>query len=110
MTSNDLSQKKCVPCEEGTPPLTTEQITSLQKQLQLDWELVEERKIKHGFRFRNFKEAIKFVNRVAELAEEEQHHPNIKIFYNKVIIELTTHAIGGLSENDFIMASKIERL
>lgn len=110
MIANDLSQKKCVPCERRTPPLTHEQIINLKKQLQLDWGIVEDRKIKHNFRFKNFKEAIRFVNTVADLAEEEQHHPNIKIFYNKVVIELTTHAIGGLSENDFIMASKIELL
>lgn len=106
----DLKNKKCVPCERGTPPLTREEIEDFQKQLKLDWEIVENLKIKHDFRFKNFKEAISFVNKVADTAEKEQHHPNIKIFYNKVIIELSTYAILGLSENDFILASKIEIL
>lgn len=85
-------------------------------QLYLDqvpnWQLVGDKimKIKREFRFRNFKESMTFVNRVAILAEEEGHHPDIYIFYNKVRLELFTHAAGGLSENDFIMAAKINQI
>lgn len=82
----------------------------LLKQLKLDWEVMENKKIRHEFKFKNFSEAIKFVNKVADLAEQENHHPNIHIYYNRVVIDLTTHNIKGLSENDFIMAAKIENL
>lgn len=77
-----------------------------------NWQLVEDKvmKINREFRFRNFKESMTFVNRVAILAEEEGHHPDIYIFYNKVRLELFTHAAGGLSENDFIMAAKINQI
>ena len=71
------------------------------------WEVLDNLRIKKEFKFKDFKEAMVFVNKVAEIAEAEQHHPDISIFYNKVSIELSTHAIGGLSENDFILAAKI---
>ena len=106
----NLTHKKCVPCEGGTPPLEGEKIQEYLSELKGSWELVSNKKIKRKFELKTFKEAINFVNKVAQLAEEESHHPNIRIYYNKVVIELTTHAIGGLSENDFIMASKIELL
>ena len=105
-----LAGKKCEPCKGGTPPLQLDQIKDYLGQLQGEWEVEDNKKIKRKFELKTFKEAINFVNKVARLAEEENHHPNIRIYYNKVVIELTTHAIGGLSENDFIMASKIELL
>lgn len=107
---NNLTQKKCVPCETGTPPLTKAQFNPLLKQLKLDWEVIEEKKIRHQFKFKDFVEAMEFVNKVAKLAEQEGHHPNIYIYYNRVVIDLTTHNIKGLSENDFILAAKIEAL
>ena len=102
-----LHEKKCVPCEGGTPPLTAEQEQGYLKEV--DWELDTSgiHKIKKHFTFSNFKEAMGFVNRVAEIAETQQHHPDIYISYSNVFIELYTHAVTGLSENDFIMASKI---
>lgn len=106
----DLADKKCLPCEIGTPPLTAQQFNPLLKQLKLDWEVIEDKKIRHEFKFKDFNGAMEFVNKVAKLAEDEGHHPNIHIYYNKVIIDLTTHSIKGLSENDFIMAAKIENL
>lgn len=107
----NLHNKKCIPCEGGTPPLSAKQIVSYQSQLKTPWTLDEEKKrIKREFQFKNFKESMAFVNKIADIAGQENHHPSIKIFYNRVILELTTHAIGGLSENDFIMASKIEGL
>ena len=105
-----LIEKKCVPCEGGPLPFTLKQIQEYLGQLEFEWEAEQEKKIKRKFEFSGFKEAISFVNRVAELSEKENHHPNIRIYYNKVVIELTTHSIGGLSENDFILAAKIERL
>lgn len=107
---NDLASKKCVPCESGTPPLTKEEFTPFLKQLKLEWEVLEEKKIRHEFKFKDFVEAMKFVNKVADLAESENHHPNIHIYYSRVVIDLTTHNIGGLSENDFILAAKIEQV
>lgn len=106
----NLSDKKCVPCEGGTLPLTPSQIQSFLSQLKLPWELVEDKKIKHKFLFKGFHQALEFVNNVAAIAQAENHHPTILIAYNKVVITLITHSIGGLSENDFIMASKIEKI
>lgn len=102
-----LRNKKCIPCEAGTPPITEDIIKQYLSNLN-GWELQEGLKIKKEFKFKDFKESMKFVERIAELAEQEGHHPNIFISYNKVRITLSTHAIGGLSENDFIMAAKID--
>lgn len=107
---NDLTQKKCVPCELNTPPLIQEQYEPLFKELKLDWEVIEEKKIRHEFKFKDFLKAMEFVNKVAKLAEEENHHPNIHIYFSRVVIDLTTHNIKGLSENDFILAAKIEQI
>lgn len=79
--------------------------------LKTPWSVEDEGKlISKQFKFKDFKEAMVFVNKLADLAEEQGHHPNIKISYNKVKLELTTHAIGGLSLNDFIIAAKIEEI
>lgn len=106
----DLSQKKCVPCEGGTPPLKRDEIKKYLSYLKTQWEVINNSKISKKFIFENFKQAMVFVTKVAQVAEQEQHHPDIHIFYSKVTIELWTHAIGGLSENDFILAAKIENL
>jgi len=105
-----LTEKKCVPCEGGTPPLQKSQIQEYLGQLRGEWEVEDHEKIKRKFELKNFREAIEFVNNIAEIAEQEDHHPDIFINYKRVTIELTTHAIGGLSENDFIVAAKIEEL
>lgn len=105
-----LTEKRCVPCDGETPPMSVDGIKNYLPQLKNKWEVIEDKKIAHSFRFKTFKEAIAFVNKIADLAESENHHPNIHILYNKVRIVLTTHIIGGLSENDFIMAAKIENL
>ncbi len=90
------------------PPLGSAQIKGYLKELACPWEVVADKKIRHEFTFKGFNEAMYFVNEVAAVAEGEGHHPDIHIYFKKVIIELWTHAIGGLSENDFILASKIE--
>src|SRR3989344_7962667 len=105
-----LSDKKCVACEGGTPPLEAEKVKECMAELAGGWDIIDGKKIKKEFKFEDFKEAMAFVNKVAEIAESEGHHPDIHIFYNKVEIELWTHAVGGLSENDFIMAAKIDGL
>ena len=106
----DLTKQKCVPCEGGTLPLNPEEIKNYMSYLKTPWEIIDDKKIKRDFKFKDFKEAMEFVNKVAAIAESEGHHPDIYIFYNKVSLELSTHAIKGLSTNDFIMASKIEPL
>lgn len=105
-----LLEKKCIPCEGGVPPLTHEQIQPYLVEVP-GWEVVENgKKIKKEFRFKDFREAMAFVNRVAELAESESHHPDIAISYNRVGLALWTHAAGGLTENDFILAAKINAI
>ncbi len=107
----DLAQKKCVPCEGGAAPISEAELNGYMSQLPGSWSAAEGgKKIRKEFQFRDFKEAIGFVDKLARLAEEEGHHPDIYIFYNRVVVELWTHAIGGLSENDFILAAKAEKL
>jgi len=106
----DLSKKKCIPCEGGIAPLDTKEVAEYRKQIQADWKITENKKISREYSFVNYKHTMDFVNKVANLAEKEGHHPVMHVHYGKVFIELWTHSIDGLSENDFIMASKIERL
>ena len=106
----DLLNKKCVPREGGAKPLGLDKINMYLPVLKNKWEVVGGKKIRHEFEFMDFVQAMAFINNVAEVAENEGHHPDIHVFYNKVVIELWTHAIGGLSENDFIVAAKIEPL
>ena len=103
-----LAENKCVPCEGGTPPLGESKVNILIKEVPL-WSL-RDGHLFRSFKCRNFKEAMVFVNSLANLAEEEGHHPDICIHYNRVEVELWTHAIKGLSENDFIMAAKTDNL
>lgn len=107
----NLTKKHCVPCEGGTLPLSNEAEDTLHKEVP-DWFLLTDgnHKIRKQFHFKTFPEAIAFVNKIVPIAEAEGHHPDIYIFYNKVQLDLFTHAVGGLSENDFIMAAKINQL
>jgi 4a-hydroxytetrahydrobiopterin dehydratase len=105
-----LAGKSCVPCRGGIPPLTEAAATALTGRTP-GWSLAENAtRIQRHFEFRDFVEAMKFVNRVADVAEREGHHPDIAIHWNKVDLLLWTHKIGGLHENDFILAAKINRL
>jgi len=105
-----LAEKKCVPCEGGTKPLGFFEVSEFRKQLSKTWEITGNKLMKHKFKFSEYRKAVEFVDKVAALAIEQDHHPQIELFYDMVVIKLTTHAIGGLSENDFIMASKIEQI
>lgn len=110
----DLTSKKCLPCEGSTiQPLSYSEIKKLAPEIPT-WEVVEEYKIKKlikDCKFKGFAEAMKFVNNVADIAESEGHHPNIYIHdWNKVKLELYTHSINGLHENDFILAAKIDKI
>ena len=107
----DLVKKHCVPCEGGIPPLSDEKENELIGQVS-NWILLRDgtHLIRRMFTFKDFKTAMIFVNKVAELANAEDHHRDIKIVYSKVQLDLFTHAVGGLSESDFIMAAKIDRI
>jgi 4a-hydroxytetrahydrobiopterin dehydratase len=110
MTS-DLTTKHCVPCEGGTKPMSRSGAEALLTQVE-GWKLIDGAPLKlaRPAMFKDFARAMLFVNRVAELAEAEGHHPDFCLSWNRVTLELVTHAIGGLSENDFIMAAKINEL
>ncbi len=105
-----LSEKKCIPCEGGTKPLTREQAKALLAQLK-DWEIDEAAtEIHREFQFKNFLRTMSFVNAVAWIANHENHHPDLEVGYNRCKVHYQTHAIAGLSENDFICAAKIDLL
>ncbi len=105
----ELEKKKCIPCEGGVPPLTEDEILAYIT-LVKGWIVRDNKKITKSYSFVNFKHTMAFVNEVARIAEEEGHHPVMHIGYGSAEIELWTHAIDGLSENDFIIAAKIDRL
>ena len=109
ITAGGLASKNCSPCEGGTEPLAQEVASALLDRLE-GWIFGSASEIVRKFKFGDFKQAMDFVNRVAEIAENEGHHPDIYVRYNRVALTLSTHAIGGLSENDFILAAKIDRL
>lgn len=103
-----LLNKECVPCEGGTKPLTGEQIAEYSQAL-AGWRVVEEKSLVKEYQSKDFAEALAFVNAIGEIAEAEGHHPDINLHsWNKVALTLSTHAIGGLSINDFILAAKID--
>ena len=105
-----LTEMKCDACEGGMPPLNKVEAEVLLKQVP-EWKISEDGKeLQRKFSFKDFKEALAFGNKVGELAEEEGHHPDMTISWGSVAVVLTTHAIGGLSNNDFILASKIDTL
>ena len=105
-----LADKTCTPCRGGIPPLTRDEAQRFQAQAP-NWELVDDaHRIERTFRFRNFRESLGFVQEVGELAETEFHHPNISFGWGYATVSLNTKKIKGLHENDFIMASKIDRL
>ena len=106
----ELLYKKCVPCEGGILPMNSGEAQKYMAEV-TGWSLIDGKKIQKEFKVKDFKEGMVFVNKVADLAESEGHHPDIFIHgWNKVRFELSTHAIGGLSENDFIMAAKIDSI
>lgn len=104
-----LADKKCVPCRGGTPPLKGNELAELHKNVP-QWVVENEHHIHREFRFPDFKQALNFVNRVGALAEEQGHHPDILLTWGKAGITLWTHSVNGLTESDFIMAAKIDRL
>jgi 4a-hydroxytetrahydrobiopterin dehydratase len=106
---SDLASKSCVPCRGGVPPLKGKELETLRNQVQ-GWDVVSEHHITKTFTFPDFRTALDFVDRVGETAEQEGHHPDIFLTWGKVEIKIWTHKIDGLTESDFIMAAKIDRL
>jgi 4a-hydroxytetrahydrobiopterin dehydratase len=105
----ELASKTCVPCRSGTPPLKEKELEALRRQLP-EWEVVEEHHLRRVFRFKNFREALDFVNKVGGLAEEQGHHPDICFGWGRVEVMVWTHKINGLTESDFILAAKVDTL
>jgi 4a-hydroxytetrahydrobiopterin dehydratase len=106
---DDLASKTCVPCRGGVPPLKGKELQDLAKQVS-GWKVINEHRIMKSFTFPDFKAALAFVNKVGEIAESQGHHPDILLSWGKAEITTWTHKIDGLSESDFILAAKIDKL
>jgi 4a-hydroxytetrahydrobiopterin dehydratase len=107
----ELSEKKCAPCEGGVAPLKPAQANKLAKQLHKDWKISKDYKsLKRSLKFKDFYRTMSFVNALAHVANTEDHHPDMEVGYGYCNVTYSTHAIGGLSVNDFICAAKLDRL
>jgi 4a-hydroxytetrahydrobiopterin dehydratase len=104
-----LADKTCVPCKGGVPPLKGDALDKLKAEV-LGWEVVDEHHLHKVFRFPDFKKALEFVNRLGAVAEEQGHHPDILLAWGKVEVTIYTHKIDGLTESDFVLAAKTDRL
>ena len=109
MTS-DLAKKECKPCDSKTSPLKGDALKQMQNHLNDGWRVLDEQRLEKQFKFPDFRHALDFVNRVGEIAEEQNHHPDIYFTWGQARIQLSTHSIKGLSENDFILAARIDEL
>ncbi|MFN2529926.1 MAG: 4a-hydroxytetrahydrobiopterin dehydratase [Pyrinomonadaceae bacterium] len=106
---SDLASMQCIPCRGGVPPLNGQEIKPLLDQLE-GWDVVTDHHLRKRYKFKNFAEALKFVNSVGELAEQQGHHPDICFGWGNAEITIWTHKIDGLTESDFILAAKIDEL
>jgi len=107
---SELAKKECIPCKGGVPPLKGENLKKLQDELGNSWNLINDHHIEKWYEFPSFVESMKFSNKVADLAEQQGHHPEIHISFSKVKLQLWTHKIDGLTESDFIFAAKADVL
>lgn len=106
-----IEKKHCLPCEGGVPPLDNQAIQKLMGQLAKGWQVNSEQKqISRDFQFKNYYQTMAFVNAIAWMAHIENHHPDLEVGYNHCKVNYATHAISGLSENDFICAAKVDTL
>lgn len=106
----DLASRSCVPCRGGVPPLQGEELASLIAQLPGSWETIEDHHLRAEFAFPDFVQALAFTNQIGDLAEAQGHHPDLHLSWGRVVVEIWTHKIDGLTESDFILAAKIESL
>jgi 4a-hydroxytetrahydrobiopterin dehydratase len=106
---SDLASKTCIPCKGGVPPLTGRELESLVEEVP-DWTVINEHHLTRAFKFPDFAHALAFVNKVGGLAESQGHHPDILLTWGKAEVTIWTHKINGLTESDFILAAKIDKL
>nr|WP_319273121.1 4a-hydroxytetrahydrobiopterin dehydratase [uncultured Draconibacterium sp.] len=107
---SELKEKHCTPCKKETTPLNAEEIKHFMDKIDDGWKVVDNKKIQKSFSVNDFNEAIAFAQKIAVLADEEDHHPDLGVHFGSVDVELSTHNIGGLSPNDFILAAKIDAI
>ena len=107
---NELANRVCVPCKGGIPPLKGKELKTLQNQLGNGWNVINEHHLKKEWGFDDFESALNFTNKIGSLAEDQGHHPDIYLAWGKVEIKMWTHKISGLTESDFILAAKIDRI
>ena len=105
-----LAKEQCTPCQGGVEPLKAQEIEKLFEQLSDGWQVINEQKLEKEYKFKNFKQALEFVNKVGQLAESQGHHPDIYLSWGKVKLTIWTHKINGLHKNDFILASNADEL
>lgn len=105
---SELAAKTCVPCRGGVPPLKGEELKALLTQLGGGWRVVNEHHLEKDYAFKNFREALEFTNRVGQVAEQQDHHPDIYLAWGKVGLKVWTHKIDGLTESDFVLAAKAD--
>lgn len=109
MATEELASRRCEACESGTPPLDERRAKELHLQLDPAWKLGSDHLVRR-FEFKNFRDAFGLAAKVAELAESEGHHPDLLVAWGRLVVTLKTHSVGGLSDNDFIMAAKIDKV
>jgi len=105
-----LADKECVPCKGGVPPLRGEELKKFSAQLGGAWQVVGEHHLEREFKFQDFRQALAFTNKVGELAEGQNHHPDVYLAWGKVKLTIWTHKINGLTESDFVFAAKVDKL
>ncbi len=105
-----LAERDCVPCKGGVPPLSLDKIKDLLTQLAGGWSIEQGCHLTRTFKFKDFVEALAFVNRVGAMAEQQGHHPDLHLSWGQVVVEIWTHKINGLTECDFVFAAKVDEL
>jgi len=106
----ELAEKECVPCRGDTPPLEGDELKKFSNQLEGSWQVEDEHHLTREIKFKNFREALDYTNKVGEMSKEQGHHPEIYLTWGKVKLKVYTHAIDGLAESDFVWAAKAEKL
>ena len=108
MASCDLANKECVPCKGGVPPLKGEALDCLHDELGNEWKLIEEHHLEKEYSLKDWTEAMALANKVSDIAEAQNHHPDLHVTWGKVKVTIWTHKIDGLTESDFVFAAKVE--
>ena len=107
---SELASRQCVPCRGGVPPVKGDELKALQTKLGGDWTVVDEHHLENAYTFDDFRQALDFTVRVGEMAEEQDHHPDILLTWGSVTVTIWTHKIDGLTESDFVFAAKADAL